>query len=191
MYAVHHTDAVILAEYTKGETHKVYQVYTREFGRMYVEGTSIRKPASKMRGSMQVLSMVHISFIVGRRERILTNVEVLFAPRRENERMFIAKMLERIKRLVTGEEKNYNLFSEIESAFKLLAHENIDDERFSRGFEYAFLIRILHNLGYWNIDDMSRDIILLPWYEASMCAYTHKDTLVPQIKLSLLETGMY
>lgn len=68
------TEGVILEEYDKSEHDKLYKIFTKDFGVIFVLGKSIRQTKSKMRMHMVKGRVINFSFIAGKEVKRLVGV---------------------------------------------------------------------------------------------------------------------
>lgn len=140
-YAVYNTRGFILSSAPSGEASKIYSVYTEDFGLIRARAQSVRLIQSKLRYNLDDYAFCSLSLVRGREVWRLTGSQSLegagiVRPAR-------ARVLNLVRRLVHGEEKNEKLFG----ALLALADGGEPDE-------VALLSRVLSALGYLDLDSL-------------------------------------
>jgi DNA repair protein RecO (recombination protein O) len=67
------TKGIVLKKRDNSEADRFFSVYTSDFGHIEILGRSIRKINSKLRGGIEVFSLVQVEFIQGKRNKTLTD----------------------------------------------------------------------------------------------------------------------
>lgn len=152
MYAIHSTEGFVLKSIAKGEADRFYTVLTRDFGLIRAEGQGVRKIDSKLRHALQDFSLIKLSIVRGREKWRITNVSFernIFTDLHDNIHaiQLVARIFALIARLLSGEEKNEQLFEHLKNGLVFLA-DNRPTGQFLQNAEYLLVLRILHTLGY-------------------------------------------
>ena len=155
MYTIYSTPALVLNVKPHGDNDMILTLLTKEFGLLRAVANGLRKEKSKLRFSLQLLSIVDVALVKGKSMWRVTNAkhhESLLTEKRIN---LLEKIRLTITRLVQGEEFGdlYNIVTEGVSS-KSEDFESI---------EVIIILRILNDLGYiegLGIEDFfkSRDI---------------------------------
>ncbi len=149
MNHIHHTEAVVLAGYAKGEADKMLALYTRDFGLVRADAKGIRKSTSKLRFALQPYTIVRVDLIVTRAAYRAGSTDVLFYL--SSPSMPILSILYRIsalvRRLVPEEEKNEPLYDTLTDLLKFLSTTSQENEVLA-AIELLAVFRILYHLGY-------------------------------------------
>lgn len=69
----HTTEAIILNKIPYGEHDALYDMYTKEFGKIRARAQGIKKEGAKLKGHLEPLSLTHITFVQGRHGERLTH----------------------------------------------------------------------------------------------------------------------
>lgn len=141
-YAIYSTRGFILGSTPSGEASKIYLIYTEDFGLVRARAQSVRLLTSKLRYNLEDYSFGTFSLVKGREIWRLTGAEKLdssgsLSPTR-------ARVLNLVKRLVQGEEKNEKLWK----ALLLLTEKEMK--------EPLILVYILDALGYLDVRILSK-----------------------------------
>lgn len=148
MYNLHHTEGIILASADFGEADRIYNIYSKDFGKILVLAKGVRLEKSKLREQLRPHSLVRFSFIEGKEFMRLTDAEeILQLPPDEKTHGIFAQVRVFFERLVKGQEKDEAVWSLLQSI--LLNTECLTSE----GFEPLFRARLLHRLGYVSLPD--------------------------------------
>lgn len=142
-YAVYSTRGFILGSAPIGEASKIYHLYTEDFGLILAKAQSVRLVTSKLRYNLEEYSFATFSLVRGKEIWRLTGAgEKIHYPRFAR---IHARVLNLVRRLVQGEEKNPRLFSAL-----LFMMQGIDSEALEdmQAFESLVLIHVMSSLGY-------------------------------------------
>ncbi len=147
-YAVYSTRGFILGSAPTGEASKIYHIYTEDFGLILAKAQSVRLVTSKLRYNLEEYSFATFSLVRGKEIWRLTGAgEKLHNPRLNR---VYARVLNLVRRLVQGEEKNPRLFSALLFMMQGIESESLED---IQAFESLVLIHVMSSLGY--IDALS------------------------------------
>ena len=142
-YAVYTTQGFILGSTASGEASKLYHIYTEDFGLIFAKAQSVRLLTSKLRFNLEEYSFGTFSLVRGKEVWRLTGA----GEKQSNPRFarIHARVLNLVRRLVQGEEKNPELFAVLVFMMQGIESENTDD---LVAFESLVLIHVLSTLGY-------------------------------------------
>lgn len=152
MYSKTHTKAIVLGHHDVGEASRVYRLFTRDLGTVFVRAQSSRLQGSRQRYGLQTLSVSDISIVRSRGGWRLTNVTPcasIMSDYRGNPsaRALALRVLSLIRRFVIGEEEGSGLFDLVWNGLSFLQKNEISQENM-KWFEALFVLRILNALGY-------------------------------------------
>lgn len=142
-YAVYSTRGFILGSAPTGEASKIYLIYTEDFGLVRARAQSVRLLTSKLRYNLEDYSFGTFSLVRGREIWRLTGTEKIDLPQKQKFSLVRARVLNLVKRLVQGEEKNEKLFKTLLS---------VTEREMS---EPLILAHILDALGYLDVKILS------------------------------------
>ena len=166
---IYHTKGIVIESFDVKEANKSYWIFTRDLGMVVAAAQGVRLAASKLRFSLQPLSVVDISLVRGRaywrvvNAREISNVYWCIKNTQASVAM-ISRVLRLLRRLVTGEEKNEILFDKLFEGLIYLAGAAPAGVARSNGaasraaapsvpeiinLEFILLLQILYNLGYF------------------------------------------
>lgn len=151
-YHVYTTLGYILRGEPTDDADKYYYIFTKELGLVIASAKSVRKNESKLRPSLDDSSLSELSFVRGKqRWKIISAREVAHIYRtfsHDHRKRDIAMcVLDLLKKLLQGEEKNEALFQIVYDAFLFLESSKMSREELV-SFEHIVTLRILTNLGY-------------------------------------------
>ena len=191
MYAIHQTDGIVLGSLETGDVDSFYYIYTREYGLLGILAAGVRMNKSKHRYTLQPFSEISTSFVKGKAALRLVHAE--FVSRTQNiiHQRILAKLFERLRRLVKGEERNEELYQALLEIFLYLSAPDQKTEKELYGAELLYTMRLLNSLGYWasSIDD-------IPFLEAplsdELCfeIYEKRTNFLSRVKQALEETQL-
>lgn len=148
--AVHYrTQGFVLTKNDLREADQVFDILTKDFGKIKILGRAIRKISSKLRSGINLFYLSEIEFIQGKNYKTLTDALILNKFDNIRKNLDGLEVLQRISEtasfLIKGEEaddKIWNLFVEI---FDELSREGTKD---CKPAYYYFFWNILSILGY-------------------------------------------
>lgn len=147
MYQKYQTDALVLRGYERGESDRVYALFTREFGLVWAKASAVRRENSRQRYALQNGSRSLVSLVRGNRGWRLAGASaetVISAHKTSGVRAFtrIGNLLERLS---AGEEQNPYLFDTLSEAHASLMREA---DELHGVIELVTVARMLFALGY-------------------------------------------
>ncbi len=156
MYAIHQTEGIVLGSLETGDVDSFYYIYTKEYGLLLLLATGVRMNKSKFRYSLQPFSYISVGFVKGKAALRLVHAELLERASDTTHQRMLAKLFERLRRLVNGEEKNEELYEILLDAFVFLNNSDEKKETELYSVELLYTVRLLNALGYWasSIEDM-------------------------------------
>lgn len=154
MNQIHHTEAIVLGGYAKGEADKLISLYTRDFGLVRADAKGIRKTTSKLRFALQPYMVAHVDLIVTRAAYRAGSSDLIFSIDAPD--MGTLTVLHRIttllRRLVPEEERNEPLYEAIIEVMKFLSRKDKQNEIVlpidTSSLELLAVFRMLYHLGY-------------------------------------------
>lgn len=198
MHHIHHTEAIVLASYAKGEADKQISLYTRDLGLVRAEARGIRKMSSKLRFALQPYMVVQVDLIntrIAYRAGSTDLIQSLNTPDMATLGL-LHRITELLRRLVPEEEKNEALYDAIIEVMNFLSKkdkENLTADTAKSTTDIASLellavLRILFHLGYitWNDE---RTLIREPITDEILQQVAiRRESLVKEVNKSLKET---
>ncbi|MEK7609826.1 MAG: recombination protein O N-terminal domain-containing protein [Patescibacteria group bacterium] len=173
------TPGFIIESRPRGESGKVFSIFTRDLGLIMVSAQGIRLEKSKLRFHSQEYSFGEFSFVRGKEYWRLTNANQLRDESRKSQetnwdgrnairatgkqknekaknsselKEIIGRIVLLLRRLLHGEEAHPELFDHIEKSFAFIeSSEDLSDIRL-KTTESVIVFRILHLLGYIGAD---------------------------------------
>lgn len=132
------------------EADRVYSILTRDFGLIRATGGGVRKEVSKLRGSLEPVSLSKISLVKGRESWRITSAELVEKVVLTDK---VARPLALLEKLMQGEHAHTELYDAIERA--LLDYQG--NTLMGNMFEVRFVAQILFHLGYLKESDLKLD----------------------------------
>lgn len=137
----------MLSERPMREADRVYSILTRDFGLVQATALGVRKEGSKLRGSLEPITLSNISLVRGKEYWRATSAESIA---KIPPTLSIAKPLALLEKLVHGEASHPELFDAVEE--KIVSEESHDE-----AFEVSLVSHILFHLGYLKESDLNTD----------------------------------
>ncbi|MCK4918177.1 MAG: DNA repair protein RecO [Candidatus Pacebacteria bacterium] len=156
MHEIYNTEGIILSGGDIGEANKFINIFSEQFGLISATAQSVRQIKSKLRFGLQKFTVSNFSLVRGKDVWRITNIEYkqnLYYEfcKDKNKLKTMISILVLIKKLLAGEKYNKRLYKIIRRSISFLKKENLSEKEIS-DFENIVLIRVLHNLGYFNED---------------------------------------
>ncbi|MEK7185103.1 MAG: DNA repair protein RecO [Patescibacteria group bacterium] len=153
LYHTYNTEAFVLSGMPVGESSRFIFLFTKDLGLVGARAQNARSVSSKLRHSLNDLSLSKVSLVRGKNAWRLTNATFqknFFKMFRDRSEILLlsARVLATIKTLVAGEEANPALYETLSTAFAFLENENLTSEEI-KNVEAILMLRILDNLGYF------------------------------------------
>ncbi|MDB5253956.1 MAG: repair protein RecO, repair protein RecO [Parcubacteria group bacterium] len=160
-YNIYTTEGLILSHRPLREADRVYSILTRDLGLLRATATGVRKEVSKLRGSLEPLSLSSISLIRGKEYWKLTSaiIERSFNKELEDKkkiRKSLSKVLVLLSGLVQGEDPHPELF---DALIPLMNAAEKMEEKHSELLEIILVVRMLFHLGYLSEGDVPEGIV--------------------------------
>ncbi len=148
---MHTTQGIILTKTNAGESDCVFNIYTKDFGKIRARAQGVKKEAAKLKGHLEPLNLVSVSFVLGKSGERLTHASLLNSwpeIRGNYEKISAALYISGLvnKHCLAGE-KDEPLWGLLKSGLLSLEQEDFsqsDPGQFRRKFEAEFLA----GLGY-------------------------------------------
>lgn len=140
-YEIYTTRGVVLSQIPVGEADRVYNILTRDLGLVRARAIGVRKDVSKLRGSLEPISISSVSLVRGKDHWRLTSAELV---QKVLNTEHILRPLSLLEKLVQGEMVNQDLFDSVESTLST-TKEIVEED---------FVAHILFHLGYLREEDL-------------------------------------
>jgi len=152
MHQIYQTEGIVLKSFDFSEADKYLLILTRDFGLIKTAAKGLRKVSSKLRYSLQEFSVAQISLVQGRSIWRLINASCennfFFDLGKDKDKLIVVRsVLDLLTQLLSGQEKNENLYILVKEAFSFLGQNDFSTKEL-RGFESLLVLRILYYLGY-------------------------------------------
>jgi len=146
MYELQVTEGIVLGKRGIGEANTLVFALTQNLGVVRASARSTRLGASKLRYGIEPLTCARYSFIKGRHEWRLVQVDApraLFAHASPAQRAAAGRVCQLLLRLIHGQESAAGLYADVRDGFALMASASAPD-----AIEVVLVLRILAHLGY-------------------------------------------
>jgi len=144
------TKAFVLGSLPRGEANRVFILLTPDLGLIYAHGQGVRLEKSKLRFSLEDFSLVEVILVHGKTGWRITNASSLLSVSVYVEKKtlkIIARATSLVRKLVVGEDTNYQLYTIWDETMKILIEKNHTETELSR-IEIVWVLKILFSLGY-------------------------------------------
>ena len=155
---IYTTQGLIISRRPYGEAGKFLLMFTRDQGMIGVVVQGVRLMNSKLRYHIDDYSYSLFSLVRGKDMWRMTGAVPFLEHKIDNSNLRLyARILNLLKRLLHGEEKNERLFSILHEFYDFLSKQRTEKDRES--IESLVVLRILYCLGYISNNDLFNDII--------------------------------
>ncbi|MFZ2048846.1 MAG: DNA repair protein RecO [Minisyncoccia bacterium] len=156
-YTIHTTPALVLSSQPYREADRLYSLLTKELGLIRASAQGVRKEHSKLRGSLEPISLSTVSFVKGKEFWRITSSSVdenisIKLSRDKKLLKAISQALALLERMVQGETPHGELFDALEKLIKDAVVGGVGD---TKEFETKLVATILADLGYLNKTDLT------------------------------------
>jgi DNA repair protein RecO (recombination protein O) len=145
------TEGIVIKRRNNGEADKFLTIFTKDFGKMQLKATGVRRIASKRSPHVELLNLVEISFYKGKGMPVLVEAQSKKTfDYLKSDLMTIGlayHLCELIDGLCPEDELHRDIFFLFEKTLSELTSEN------SLEVIHGFEVELLTILGYWNSHD--------------------------------------
>lgn len=193
MHHIYHTEGIILGSRNFKEAGKYYHIFTRDLGLVYAEAEGVRKLASKLRYVLTDYAYIKLDLIQRKNIWRITTASKTNELELINKDFFKLKILANLSRLLIRllpeQEKNENLFKGILDGLFIL-EKNINQKEL-QNIEIVIVLRMLHNLGYINGEEIFSELIKSPFENELIDKISkNKGAVLNEINKALRETQL-
>lgn len=189
MYHKYSTECIVLGSRERGESDRVFALYTQEFGLIWARASAVRTDRSRMRYALTHYSRARISLIRGKQGwRIAGAIAYANIQGPLISQQVFARAAALITRLVVGEERHEYLFQTLCEAHAELSLDRED----VAVIELIIVARILHALGYLSAEALGTSLFthtLLADHAIAEARGAHSE-LLSSINRALSETHL-
>lgn len=192
MHHIYHTQGIVLSSRNFGETGKTYALFTRDLGMVYATAQGVRKMSSKLRFVLQDFAYLKIDLVKGKDFWRITSVsrtDELEKLSRPGTFPIFANIARLLKRLLSGEEANEELFNDLLQGLSVLEKAETKEEL--ENTEAILVLRILYRLGYIGAGETLEDFTQSPFAEELLFKVSkNRAKILRQINQALKETHL-
>ena len=150
-HPTYQTEGIVLGGINTKEADRYLDIFTRDFGLVRATAKSVREEKSKLRYSLQQFSHSDISLVRGREVWRVTGASIqenFYSIKHSREvRILLMRVAALMRRLLTGEEKNEDLFDATLEGFSFLTTTTLNKDEVT-AVERILVLRVLYLLGY-------------------------------------------
>lgn len=196
MHHIHHTSGFVLAGDAVGEASRVFKIFTKDLGFITASAQGVRLLKSKLRYNIDNFTFCDLSAVRGKEFWRLTgaaqriNLYEEFHHDPEILTIFL-RVFSLLERLLSGEEKNQNLWDCLEQAVLFAQTKNLT-AKLALNFECVLVLRALHTLGYLGISPDTEPFIKSPYFTLDLLIKmnSHIPRVLGEINQSLKESQL-
>lgn len=151
MFTHYRTQGIILKKIDRGESDRLFVVYTKNFGRLELLAKAVRKIKSKLRSGLDIFYLSEVEFIQGKAQKTLTDA-ILIDPFKNLKKdlaklAIVRRIAEIVDSLVRGQEPDEKLWHLLTETIKRLDMADLKPETRDLIYHY-FIWNFLSLLGY-------------------------------------------
>lgn len=150
-YHIYTTKGITLSYRPWREADRIYSILTRDLGLVRARALGVRKETSKLRGSLEPITLATVSLVRGKEHWRVTSVEMV---KKVEPRPEILKPFALLEKLVQGEAAHPELFDAVEALLASDMIYHITSKEGKEEFETGLVGRILEKLGYLKESDL-------------------------------------
>lgn len=195
MYSKLSTQAIILKSEDVGEKDVFLSIFTREFGFVFAKATGVRTSSSRLRFSLQSMTLCFVSLVHGKTGWILTNATFLksyyFESSKQIQKQTIIKILHLLGRLYIGEEAHAELFDFMEEKLDMVADSTMETEQIKQ-LEVFIVFKLLEKLGYVEDHPTVKILLQSDTYTEDVRTYIgeNREQITPFINSAIRTSGL-
>lgn len=191
MYQIHQTQGFIVSSYESGEVDNFYYIYTEEFGLLGILATGVRMQKSKFRYTLQPYSHVEVGFVKGKATFRLTHAKLHSRGVLVEQNQLLARLFERLRRMVRGEERNDGLYKLLQNIFEHIIKVDNMSSQDKYSLELIYTMRLLDALGYWASMVEDTPFLNAP-ISSELCSelYEKRGIYLPRVQSAMTETQL-
>jgi DNA repair protein RecO len=192
---VYNTEGFIIESTPRGEANKMYLIFTEELGMVRASAQGVRLMKSKLRFALQDLSYARVSLVRGKDMWKLTNAKAewsIYNDHKDDKDVLYAcaQIINLLKRLIPGEEKNEKLFTYMKQAFSFIEGLELTRDEIT-ALERIIVLNILYFLGYGAYQATLQEFIDVPLsLKLLHSMISVKTEAIQEINRSLRETQL-
>lgn len=181
----------MLRSHGRGESDRVFALYTRDFGFVWARASAVRREDSRMRYALQRGAIAQVSLVRGTRGwRVAGAAATSQLPLSARAAHAVyARMSALLERLVHGEEVNEYLFRTLADAHHALKNAREDTHAV---IELVAVARMLYALGYLSTEALQSALFTHTAYDAIHLeeALKEKRSILTSVNKALTETQL-
>jgi DNA repair protein RecO (recombination protein O) len=151
MFLHYKTQGIVVKKENRGESDRLFTVYTKNFGKIEISGKAIRKISSKLRSAIDVFYLSELEFIQAKNRKTLTDAILIDGFKNLKEDLSRWETACRISKLiedfVRGQEPDQKIWELLLFSFKKLNGLKNTSEKLSIVY-YYFFWNFISFLGY-------------------------------------------
>jgi DNA repair protein RecO (recombination protein O) len=151
MFICYRTEGLIIKKEDRGESDRLFTLFTKDFGKLELLAKSERKISSKLRSGLELFYLSEVEFIQGRRQKTLTDsilINKFKNLRNYSDRLRVSyAMCELLDKLVRGQEAEEKIWALLKDVFNKLNEKSAKIQNWSLIY-YYFIWNLSSFLGY-------------------------------------------
>ncbi len=184
-HQIYTTKGFVVSSSSKGESDKIFSIFTKDLGLIRATAQGVRKIESKLRFALQDFSFCEISVVMTKAGWRLVGATSLDSFSKDPIKV---KSLRLLKKLSAEDDQNENLFEDILKAFYFIDSHRLDIDE--KSLEILIIVKILNALGYWG-NEVSQDLVVSPFDgETLKVIWANQKEIIKEINRSLRATQL-
>jgi len=187
------TEAIVLGSVPRGESNRLFFIFTKDFGMIVAVAQGVRKISSKLKGGLSDFSHLDIDLIRGADMWRIVDITERRPPLSSvlpRVASSFARFSRLMRRLMHGERGEARLFSSTADFREFLMDEDMSKESLL-SLEVAMAVKVLHELGYGG-DEKEALFVHAEPLSHSLLSFVekHRHTLVAFVNTRLRESHL-
>jgi len=151
MFTQYRTQGIILGKIDRGESDRLFTIYTKDYGIVNLLARGERKIKSKLRSGLELFYLSEIEFVQGKAQKTLTDailINKFKVLRKDIEKLKVAYQISSlVDKLLKGQESDKEIWKLLNEVFEKLNSIHLKDLKINLVYHY-FLWNFLSILGY-------------------------------------------
>jgi len=163
---IYQTTGIILGQFSTRESNLYLRIFTKELGLIGAHVQGARELKSKLKHSLGVYTYGYFDLVRGKEvwrvisaDKVDRFGDILV---HDTKKIIFARILALIQRLTPEGTKSEIFFENLLKSLDFFAKEELTTEEMM-GFESMFVMRVLHELGYWGENERFNQFFTPEW----------------------------
>ncbi len=165
---IYKTEGIILGQFPVRESNLYLRIFTKDLGIIGAQVQGARELKSKLKASLGIYTYGYFDLVRGK--EVWRTISADRVDRFDNilshaiKKVVFARALGLLQRLTPEEAPTEGFFDNVVDAFDFFEKKKLTPEEM-KSFESVFVMRVLHELGYWGEDERFSQFFKSKWID--------------------------